>query len=184
MRSNGEPSSTPCPPFLGDTRNAEGLRPSARPVAESVEAGLKPAAARWAALTPTEDTLFPRRRESRKEIRWACCGMGYLNRLIPHSWGGRDKVDWGIPQNPRQELLLQLLHTSSFIICTLESCPSARPYMNPRSLCFWAMASARASSAFRSSAFGSPLQYTGGKTSTLRLGIIALSCSTALLPHP
>ena len=63
--------------------------------------------------------------------RWRRLGLEGIwmfdfNPLVPHSWG-KKKESWGTPPDPRQELLLHLFHTSSFMIWTLESCPSARP---------------------------------------------------------
>ena len=58
----------------GTRKDAEGLRPSARPDATSVEAGLEPA---WKGHIPLS---FPRRRESSS-------GDCRQSALIPHSWG-------------------------------------------------------------------------------------------------
>ncbi len=54
----------------------------------------------------------------------------------------------------------------------------------PCSLCFLAMVLAKLSRDLKSSSLGNPLLITGSSTSALRLGIIPVSCSTALLPQP
>lgn len=57
-------------------------------------------------------------------------------------------------------------------------------YRNPCSLCFAAMVAARSSKARKSSSPGSPLQSTGSRTSTLRLGIMPARVSTVFPPQP
>ena len=57
-------------------------------------------------------------------------------------------------------------------------------YLNPCSLCFPAIVSAKLSRALKSASDGKPLERTGSITSTLRLGIIPAKTSTVLPPHP
>ena len=57
-------------------------------------------------------------------------------------------------------------------------------YLNPCSLCFIAIVSAKFSRALKSASDGKPLEKTGSITSTLRLGIIPAKTSTVLAPHP
>jgi len=76
------------------------------------------------------------------------------------------------------------LHETLLIRLCMGVARSPAGYRNPCSLCFAAMVAARSFKARKSSSPGNPLQSTGSRTSTLRLGIMPARVSTVFPPQP